>query len=426
MKSAIMDRIRNASLATLFVTAGLAAGAGSAYAADACTEVKVMGSAGPETDALVKYAALDFEKASGIKANIDIVARDMQGQRESAEFVADAGQYDVVLIGGPDDKLWVGRAHSVDLRKILPEKELANIVPRVKELATMDDGKLMAVPQYWNAPMYFYRKDLFADAKTQGDFKAKYGYDLAPPDTWEHLADIAEFFDHPPNLYGGFVDGVAWASIYDYYNVLYGLGGDFSDLKANKMTLNSPESVKALTLLQRVSKTAPPGYQTQSFFDADKLVQAGKLAAYWNWSYIWTTLAKQPDKFAMAAPPGKGVHSGGFWLAIPEAAPHPACAAKFLSWVLSDDFQLKQMATTGNPAATTSANNNKEVTSKIPDFDAYLATESKLMIEDVTWSRELSEGVSAALADVYAGKKTPQQAADWLQNEKFKDRKPME
>ena len=32
--------------------------------------------------------------------------------------------------------------------------------------------------------MYFYRKDLFADPKNQADFKAKYGYDLAPPTTW--------------------------------------------------------------------------------------------------------------------------------------------------------------------------------------------------------------------------------------------------
>ena len=44
----------------------------------------------------------------------------------------------------------------------------------------MDDGKLMAIPQYWNAPMYFYRKDLFSDSKNKSDFKAKYGYDLAP------------------------------------------------------------------------------------------------------------------------------------------------------------------------------------------------------------------------------------------------------
>ena len=37
---------------------------------------------------------------------------------ESAEFVGDlTGEYDVIFIAGGEDKLWVGRAHSVDMRK---------------------------------------------------------------------------------------------------------------------------------------------------------------------------------------------------------------------------------------------------------------------------------------------------------------------
>ncbi len=417
---------RALAIAAAALTSTAMMSASQAYAADACTEVKVMASAGPESDVVAKYAKQDFEKATGITATIDTVARDVQAQRESAEFVGDAGEYDVIFIAGGEDKLWVGRAHSVDMRKFADPSDIAKLDPHLKDLATMDDGKLMAVPQYWNAPMYFYRKDLFEDPKNKSDFKAKYGYELGVPANWDQLVDMADFFNRPPNLYGGFVDGIAWASVYDYYNVLFGNGGELSNTKDNTLLLNSPESVKALTIIQKLSKIAPPGYQTQSFFDADKLMQAGKLAAYWNWSYIWAALSKSPEKYAMASTPGPGIWAGGFWWAVPEKAPHPECAKKFISWMLSDDFQTKQMLATGNPAATTSVQNNKDATAKIPSFDAYLTTAKKIKLGNVTWARELGEGVSSAVADVQSGKKTPQEAADWLQNVKFKGRKPIE
>ena len=39
-----------------------------------------------------------------------------------------------------------------------------------------------------------YRKDLFENKDEQAAFKAKFGYDLAPPKTWAQYKDIAEFF----------------------------------------------------------------------------------------------------------------------------------------------------------------------------------------------------------------------------------------
>ena len=40
----------------------------------------------------------------------------------------------------------------------------------------------------------YYRKDLFESTAEQKNFKAKYGYDLAPPVTWQQFTDAAEFF----------------------------------------------------------------------------------------------------------------------------------------------------------------------------------------------------------------------------------------
>ena len=331
----------------------------------------------------------------------------------------------MALNSSAGDPVWVAwESRRIFARSCRPAL-IENILPKLREAATYND-KLVAVPQYWNTEMYFYRKDLFADAKNQADFKAKYGYDLAPPTTWDQLADIDEFFHRPPDLYGGWMSGVNWGIGLDYQTILFGVGGRAFDLKANTLLANSPESVKTFEIMQRIAKTAPESFATQSFFDADTLMQGGKLASYTNYSYIWATLAKEPDKYGMTVLPGKGIPIGTFYFAVPETAPNADCAVKFIEWMLSDDYQAKQVAETGNPPATISQMGNPAVTSLIPEFEQFVAAAEKLTPVEVTWGPEFFEGVAMAGADVYAGTKTPQEAADWLQNTKFKDRKPLE
>lgn len=45
--------------------------------------------------------------------------------------------------------------------------------------------------------IWVYRKDLFEDPKERRDFKAKYGWELQWPETWEQLDQISEFFTRP-------------------------------------------------------------------------------------------------------------------------------------------------------------------------------------------------------------------------------------
>ena len=167
--------------------------------------VRVLAVAGPETDALIKYAP-DFEKSTGITASIEQVARPLWGQRKVRELIENAGLYDVVMTGGGDDNLWVKyKAHVKDLSKLLPADQVDQVI--LKDKFTYN-GKLVGMPQYYNFPMLFYRKDLFNNPTEQANFKAKYGHDLAPPTSYDQMYQIAEFFNRPPNMYGFFIGGV--------------------------------------------------------------------------------------------------------------------------------------------------------------------------------------------------------------------------
>ncbi len=60
-----------------------------------------------------------------------------------------------------------------------------------------NSGKYWSIPAEGDAVGWSYRKDWFEDPKEMEAFKAKYGYDLAPPKDWKQLRDIAEFFHRP-------------------------------------------------------------------------------------------------------------------------------------------------------------------------------------------------------------------------------------
>jgi multiple sugar transport system substrate-binding protein len=83
-----------------------------------------------------------------------------------------------------------------------------------------------------------YRKDWFEDPKEMAAFKAKYGYNLAPPKNWKELRDIAEFFHRPDqkrygiaiytdNSYDGLVMGVE--------NAIFSFGGELGDYATYKV-----------------------------------------------------------------------------------------------------------------------------------------------------------------------------------------------
>lgn len=65
------------------------------------------------------------------------------------------------------------------------------------------NGKPYAVTSDGDYQIFVIRKDLWDDPKEQAAFKAKYGYALTPPKTWDQQADMAEFFHRPgDNLLG--------------------------------------------------------------------------------------------------------------------------------------------------------------------------------------------------------------------------------
>jgi ABC-type glycerol-3-phosphate transport system substrate-binding protein len=381
---------------------------------------------GPETDALAGEAEA-FTELSGIQVKVDKVARDVWGQRKVAELTQDAGTYDVVFLGGGDDAGWMlEHAHVRDLTPYLGAELVADIVNH--ELFTTDDGEFVGAPQYYNFPVTLYRADLFADPEEQSAFEAEYGRELAPPTTFDEYVDIATFFHRPDqNLYGTCVGGVDWSVFIDDTYFTYGQGANFGDLETGELTLNTPEHIASLNYIKELTALSAPGWEALSFFDCDNQMKAGSVAMYQNWLYAWDAVGgEMGGKLGIAPPVGEQTHLGAMLATIPEAAPNPEAAGEFVTWMLEEDFQLAQAQQTGNLPVLQSQQDDAAFAQALPELEMLKTVANRLTYLHTTWSGELSSGVAEAIAKVYSGEMTAEEAAAWLQDEKFAGRKAIE
>ncbi|GAP53612.1 extracellular solute-binding protein [Arthrobacter sp. Hiyo6] len=100
-----------------------------------------------------------------------------------------------------------------------------------------------------------YRKDLFEDAKNKADFKAKYGYDLAAPKTWQQYQDISAFFTKD-GMYGTDVKGGVET---EYLAHVLQAGSPMVLDSNNNVVIDNAAHKQALDFYTSLVKDAPAG-----------------------------------------------------------------------------------------------------------------------------------------------------------------------
>ena len=86
---------------------------------------------------------------------------------------------------------------------------------------------------------------MYEDADNKANFKAKYGYDLTPPDTWDKVKDQSIFFSNPPDFYGTQYVGKEEAIAGRFYELVVANGGALFD-EDYRPIFNSDAGVESL------------------------------------------------------------------------------------------------------------------------------------------------------------------------------------
>ncbi len=293
----------------------------------------------------------------GIRVRVEQVPWAQYLDKRNTVWAGKSSEYDIII----GDSQWLGQGAE--------EKHYVDLTDWMKTAVKMDDitpaalaaygeypagsGKYYAMPCESDGIGFAYRKDLFEDPKEMAAFRAKYGYDLAPPKTWGQFRDIAEFFTRPDQkLYGC---ALFYSKQYDsvtmgFEQVLWCYGGDWVDKNENPMgVINSPDAVRALEFFIDLKKFAPPGVVNYYFEETKNAFNTGQLAMAEEWfAFMPGINDPKTNKFfdhtgyflSPGGPKGHYVSLGGQGMSISSYSKKQGEARKFMEWFAKQETQL--------------------------------------------------------------------------------------
>jgi multiple sugar transport system substrate-binding protein len=146
-----------------------------------------------------KQMVKEYEVKSGNKVKIINIDYAQLYEKQVIEMVSGTGAYDIITYESVWKPEFVAANWLQPLDKFIAKADqddlaIKDIAPALTELSTGWKGQTYGLPYYTFTMGYFYRYDLFNDPIEKKAFKASFGYELAIPETYEQMADIAKFF----------------------------------------------------------------------------------------------------------------------------------------------------------------------------------------------------------------------------------------
>lgn len=357
-----------ATFATLNVAAGPASAADSPYKGKTVrfiTQRSVHQNAlAAEMEAIAKEWGINFEVRQVTAAEL--------AKKVLLDYVAGADTWDIMYTGGVQRMYeWYGRGAIEDLSPII--KKVGD--PKVlgwEELSKSDrdavtfQGKILGIPLATSDQTMAYRKDLFENAEERSAFKAKYGYDLAPPETYKQYLDIATFFTRKKgeklagkvrdkDFYGTVMPNKKGVYIFhNYENLALAYGFDIYNPETRKADILSKQGIAAASFMKALVPLMPKGHINMANAEATASFVSGDVALYVEYfdRVVGTVARDTPVSEAQvgyALPPSvednpKGLknafRSGPAVLVVSSLSKNKEAAYKLLEAVASSKTQL--------------------------------------------------------------------------------------
>ena len=454
--------LRTVAAALAVGTAGLALAAGALAQAPNCQGVQI--TVGAMTPPFIGGPAIahgqTWEQRTGGKANVVTFPFGELYTKFMTPLATGQEGFDVILHA----PAWHG-----DFAPYLSEipaelrqgQAWEDIAPVYRDRLMVWDGKQVSATIDGDVHTGTYRKDLFNDPAEQEAFKSRYGYDLAPPETWEQYYDIAEFFNRPDrNLYGtaeAFVRGgqqfwFFFSHAAAYTNHPDHPGSMFFDPETMDAQLANPGWLKGLEDYIHSSKVAPPGALNWSSGDIRTAFAGGQVAMNFDWGDTGT-IAADPNQSQVAGKVGffvlpgskriwnykenrwdefgEVIHSpfmayGGWVASVPASSAHAECAWDYVMWYTSPENSAKDVVTGGTGINPYRLSHFENVANWTTIFDEETARNYLQVQQDsidpekhnvaldfrLPGYFQYTEVLEIELSRALAGEVTPQQALD--------------
>jgi multiple sugar transport system substrate-binding protein len=330
----------------------------------------------------------------------------------TANLQAKSDLYDVIDM----DVIWTAEFASNGWIIPLPESEFPELNDFLRPAVdtAMYQGRLYAVPDYSNADLLYYRKDILAKAGKQ------------PPTTWAQLQQLAETVAPKYGLYGYAGTFAPYEGLtVNFAAAVQSAGGSILSPDGTKVTVDSPQALRGLEFLVNGFRQGwiPKIALTYEEESAQEAFEAGKFLFLDNWPDVYAALSvrspanKVYGKFGVVAlpgPDGMGSSSlGGANLAISAYSQHQGTALAFIKY-MTDLPNERQMLEQGSfPPVWTQLYTNRTLSHSyryLPVLEQ--AINSAQPRPAITNYDQASLAISSAVYEALTRQKQPQQALE--------------
>jgi multiple sugar transport system substrate-binding protein len=329
----------------------------------------------------IKFILPDFSAKFGIKLSLETYPYAALQQKVFAELASSSAFYDIMIVDTP----WMpALTNKIEpLSSYLKNPQLNDISdPNIKDFipavfydsavynakksnlhfpdsnAPVDLAQIekqgfevYGLPLQANVLTMAYRKDLFENAQEQQAFQAKYGKQLAVPETWDDFVSVAEFFTRPDKrLYGTtLMAGSGDWAVDDFKTLLASWGGDGHLITDDfQMAFAAPEGMAGLSFyadLINKHRVTPPGVTSFSWDDVSDTFNSGLTAIAMNYHDMKLNSGVNGE-VAYAMVPKKviyGPHFGTWILSVNKFSKNKEWAYRGVAWLTGSEAQTKML-----------------------------------------------------------------------------------
>ena len=345
------------------------------------------------------------------KVTLLLLPRASNGQLAQlvANLQAKSDLYDVIDM----DVIWTAEFASNGWIIPLPQSQfpLGDFLKPAVDTARYQ-GRLYAVPDYSNADLLYYRKDILAKAGKQ------------PPKTWAQLQQLAKTVAPEYGLYGYAGTFAPYEGLtVNFATAVQSAGGSILSPEGTRVTVNSAKALQGLEFLvngfrQGWIPRAALSYEEES---AQNAFASGKFLFLDNWPDVYAALSapgpqnKVYGKFGIAALPGPdGMGSGslgGANLAISAYSQHQRTALDFIKYMTNLDNERQMLEKGSFPPVWTRLYTDKSLIRRYPYLPVLeQAINSARPRPAITNYDQASLAISSTVYEALTQQKQPQQA----------------
>jgi multiple sugar transport system substrate-binding protein len=268
-----------------------------------------------------KYALSLIEKSLmeklGIKLAVEVIPGEANVTKTLLEFNQGRSPWDLIMFNPSYYADYARHFEPLEpyIKKMHLKLYLDDIAKQYQNSNMYWGDTLYAMPFDGDIHIMFYNKVAFDRPENKQKFKAKYGYDLAPPQTWKQWDDMAGFFNgwgwdgSDRKLFGA---GASYkANNYSFYwwrQRFFAYGGQYFD-KNMKPLVNTKAGIRALTEMANTIQDYPPGVLLFESEEPKTMLIKGEVPMLISWTSTGKRVG-DPNQSLIIGKAGFGVLPG--------------------------------------------------------------------------------------------------------------------